>query len=84
MLLGPVRDLGQVGPEGLQDHVVAVAHEYGPVADAGEPGDVLDHLGVVVSGEECLGTPPSGMGMKPTKSVSHTCEPRFSSGFSCQ
>ena len=51
MLLGPVGDLGEVGAEGLRDDVVAVADEDRPVADPGEPGDVLDHLGVVVGGE---------------------------------
>ena len=32
--------------------------------------DVLDHLGVVVGGQDASCSPPSGIGSQPTKSVS--------------
>ena len=54
MLLGPVADLGQVRPEPLGDDVVGVADEDRAVAHAREARDVLDHLGVVVRGQERL------------------------------
>ena len=54
MLLGPVADHRQVGPERVADDVVGVADEDRPVADARVARDVLDHLGVVVGGQEAL------------------------------
>ena len=41
---------GRPGPERVGHDVVGVADEDRAVADAREPGDVLDHLGVVVGG----------------------------------
>ena len=54
MLLRPVADPRQAVPERVRDDVVGIADEDGPVADPGEAGDVLDHLGVVVGGQERL------------------------------
>ena len=54
MPLGPVADRRQVRAEALGDDVVGVADEDRPVADAVVAGDVLDHLGVVVGGQEGL------------------------------
>ena len=54
VLLGPVADRRQAGAEGVGDDVVGVADEDGPVTDARVAGDVLDHLGVVVGGQEGL------------------------------
>ena len=54
MLLGPVADQGQVGPECVLDDVVEVADEHGAVTQSREAGDVLDHLGVVVGSQERL------------------------------
>ena len=53
------------------DDVVRVADEDRAVADAREALDVLDHLGVVVGGQERLALAAAGIGRKPTKSVSH-------------
>ena len=72
MLGRPVADQRQVRPERVGHDVVAVADEDRTVAEARVARDVLDHLGVVVGGEERLGSPPSAMGSQPTKSVSHT------------
>ncbi len=54
MLLGPGADLRQVRPEPLGHDVVGVADEQRAVAHARVTGDLLDHLGVVVGGEERL------------------------------
>ena len=54
MLLGPVADGGQLGAEAVGDDVVGVADEDGTVADPRVAGNVLDHLGVVVGGQEGL------------------------------
>ena len=54
MSLGPVADLRQARPERLGDDVVGVADVERAVAKAREAGDVLDHLRVVVRGQECL------------------------------
>ena len=54
VLLGPVADQRQLGAERVRDDVVGVADEDGAVAHAREARDVLDHLGVVVGGQECL------------------------------
>ena len=54
VLLGPVPDRRQIGAEGVRHDVVGAAHVDGAVAEPWVPGDVLDHLGVVVSGEERL------------------------------
>jgi hypothetical protein len=54
VLLGPFADQRQVGPERVRHDVVRIADEHGPVADAREARDVLDHLGVVVGGQERL------------------------------
>ena len=54
VLLGPVADPREAVPERVGDDVVGVADEHRPVADPGEAGDVLDHLGVVVGGQERL------------------------------
>ena len=54
MRLGPVADARQVGSEGVRDDVVGVSDEDGGVPDAGVAGDVLDHLGVVIGGQERL------------------------------
>ena len=54
VLLGPVADRGQLGAEAVGDDVVGVADEDRPVPDPRVSGDVLDHLGVVVGGQEGL------------------------------
>ncbi len=54
VLLRPVADPREAVPERVGDDVVGVADEHRPVADPGEAGDVLDHLGVVVGGQERL------------------------------
>ena len=54
MLLGPVANRRQLGAEAVGDDVVGVADEDGTVTDPREAGDVLDHLGVVVGGQEGL------------------------------
>jgi hypothetical protein len=54
VLLGPVADRRELGAEGIGDDVLGISDEDGSVADPGEAGDVLDHLGVVVGGEEGL------------------------------
>ncbi len=60
VLLGPVADQRQPGAEGVRDDVAGVADEDGAVANPREPGDVLDHLGVVVGGQECLALAGAG------------------------
>ena len=54
MLAGPVADRGQLGAEGVGNDVLVVTDEDRPVAHPGEASDVLDHLRVVVSGQERL------------------------------
>ena len=54
VLLGPVADRREAGAERVGDDVVGLADEDRPVADARVARDVLDHLGVVVGGEERL------------------------------
>ena len=54
VLGGPVADERQVGAEGVGHDVAGVSDVDRPVAQARVPGDVLDHLRVVVSGEEGL------------------------------
>ena len=51
---GPVANHRQLRPEPLGDDVVGVAHEQRQVADLGVVGDVVDHVGVVVGGQEAL------------------------------
>ena len=53
-LLGPVADRRETGAERPRDDVVGIADEDRPVAQARVARDVLDHLGVVVGGEESL------------------------------
>ena len=55
MLLGPLTDVGELRAESIGDDVVGVADEDGPIAQARKARDVLDHLGVVVGGQERLG-----------------------------
>ena len=52
--LGPVADHRQLRPEALVDDVVGIADEERHVAHARVVGDVVDHVGVVVGGEEAL------------------------------
>jgi len=54
MLLGPFADRWQVWTEPLGDDVVRLADEDSLVADARVASDVLDHLRVVVGGEQRL------------------------------
>ena len=54
VLLRPVADPGQLGAERVRHDVLRVADEDRPVADPREARDVLDHLGVVVGGQERL------------------------------
>ena len=58
VLLGPLPRGRQVRPERQVHDVVGVAHEDGTVAQPGSAGDVLDHLGVVVGGQERLPLAP--------------------------
>ena len=51
---GPVPDGRQVPAEGVRHDVVVVTDEDGPVPYPGVTVDVLDHLGVVVGGQEGL------------------------------
>ena len=60
MLLGPVTDQRQVGAERLGDDVVGIADVERTVANAREARDVLDHLRVVVRGQELLALPAVG------------------------
>ncbi len=52
VLLGPVANHRQVGPEAVGDDVVGVADEERAVAQPRVAVDLLDHLGVVVGGQE--------------------------------
>ena len=54
VLLGPVADQRQAGTESVGDDVVGVADVERAVAEAREALDVLDHLRVVVRGQERL------------------------------
>jgi hypothetical protein len=54
MLACPVADQGERGSERVGDDVVGVADEDRVVADSGVAGDMLDHLRVVVGGQERL------------------------------
>ena len=54
VLLGPLADLRQVRSEPLGHDVLWVADEDGLIAQAREARDVLDHLLVVVAGQERL------------------------------
>ena len=54
MALHPVPDQRQPVAERVRDHVARIADEHRPVAQAGEPGDLLDHLRVVVGGQRPL------------------------------
>jgi hypothetical protein len=54
VLLRPVADERELGAERVGDDVVGAADEDRPVPDAWVARDVLDHLGVVVRGHECL------------------------------
>ncbi len=54
VLARPVADQRQVRAEAVGHDVVEVADEERPVAQAREARDVLDHLGVVVGGQEGL------------------------------
>jgi hypothetical protein len=58
------------------------ADEDGFVGNVGIAVDLLDHLGVVVGGQEGFRSPPSGIRSHPTKSVRKQKGPVFSSGFS--
>jgi hypothetical protein len=60
VLAGPVADGRQSVAEGIGNDVVGVADEDGAVAQPGEAGDVLDHLGVVVRGQERLAAVGAG------------------------
>ena len=50
----PVPDGRQAPPEGVRHDVVVLPNEDGPVPDPRVAVDVLDHLGVVVGGQEGL------------------------------
>jgi hypothetical protein len=52
--LGPTADAREVAAEGVRNDVVGVPDEDGGVPDAGVARDVLDHLGVVIGGQEGL------------------------------
>src|SRR5262245_29161871 len=54
MLLGPGADVGQILTKAFRHNVVGVADEDGSVAQPWTALDLLDHLGVVVGGEERL------------------------------
>jgi hypothetical protein len=60
VLLGPVPDCREIGPEVRGDDVARVSDEDRPVADAREAGDVLDHLCVVVGRQVALMLAPVG------------------------
>ena len=51
---GPVADHRQLRAEALGDDVIGVADEQRQVADLGVLGDVVDHVGVVVGGQEAF------------------------------
>ncbi len=65
MLLRPFPDRGKVRAEPVGDDVVGGAHEERPVPHAREPGDVPDHLRVVVGGEVRLALPAIRHGQPP-------------------
>ena len=52
VLARPVADARQAGTELGLDHVVRAAHEQRGIADAWQTRDLLDHLGVVVGGQQ--------------------------------
>ena len=52
--LGPVADRRQIAAKRVGHDVVGIADEDGAVADAAVALDLLDHLGVVVGGQEGL------------------------------
>src|SRR5262249_38721147 len=60
MLRGPVPDGRQVAAEGVRHDVVVASDEDGPVPYPRVAVDVLDHLGVVVGGQEGLPLPAVG------------------------
>ena len=60
MLACPLRDRRQAGAEAPGDDVAGVADEERPVAQLRVARDVLDHLGVVVGGEERLALAAAG------------------------
>ena len=75
VLLGPRPGRRQVRPQRQVDHVGRVADEHRPVAQRGVPRDVLDHLGVVVGGQERL--PLAAVGHRhPADEVGHPDERR--------
>src|SRR6185437_3054461 len=57
---GPVPDGRQAPAEGVRHDVLVVPDEDGPVPDPRVAVDVLDHLGVVVSGQEGFPVPAVG------------------------
>ena len=73
--LGPVADGRQSRAEVVGHDVVGVADEDRPVADPREALDVLDHLGVVVGGEERLALAARGH-RQPADEVGHPGERR--------
>ena len=60
MLCGPVTDRRQVRAEGVGHDVLVVPDEDGPVPYPRVAVDVLDHLGVVIGGQERLVLPSVG------------------------
>ena len=73
--LGPVADRRHPRPEIVGHDVVRAADEDRPVAEAREALDVLDHLGVVIGGQE--GLPVAAVGHRqPADEVGHPGECR--------
>jgi hypothetical protein len=82
--LGPRADGRQLGAEAFRDDVVGVADEDGAVPHTREPLDVLDHLGVVVRGDEGLPGVVVGHRQVPDDVGHPGIGEALSSGFSCR
>jgi len=70
--LGPGPDGGQPRAEEVGDDVIGRTDEDRPIADARVAGDVPDHLGVVVGGQECLVLAAVGH-WQPADEISQPC-----------
>jgi len=70
VLFGPFADHRKVGAQPLVDDVVGLPTKIDRSRTWGWSSMCSDHLGVVIGREEGLASPPSGIGKKPTKSVS--------------
>ena len=85
VLLGPLADRGQAGAEAVGHDVLRIADEDRAVAHPRVARDLLDHLGVVVGGEQRLAL----AAVRHRQPADEVGQPRrrrpiLSSGFSCR